>query len=87
MYIDASGKTEERLREPKTMKVKVPTHLHMRMHGVKILHGVDLSEMVTEAMQRYLKEEYDVDGIAIVNEDEEVAIGQGAQELLTEPST
>lgn len=41
--------------EPKKeLKVCVPVRLHTRLHAQKILHGVQISETVAQAVEAYL---------------------------------
>jgi hypothetical protein len=36
------------------MKVKIPVRLHISLHGLKLLSGRPLSDIVTEALQGYV---------------------------------
>lgn len=44
-------------RRFKEIKVKIPIDQHLRLHTLKLTHGVSISEAVEKALQRYLDEE------------------------------
>ncbi|MDX1612038.1 MAG: hypothetical protein R3185_06685 [Candidatus Thermoplasmatota archaeon] len=48
--------TRRDLSEPKTLKVSLPTRLHLALHQVKILTGQTISDTVADAIQRHLQE-------------------------------
>lgn len=41
-------------RRFKEIKVKIPIDQHLRLHTLKLTHGVTISEAVEKALQRYL---------------------------------
>ncbi len=41
------------LDEPKTLKVTLPTKLHLQLHQLKILSGQNISDTVEEALESY----------------------------------
>jgi hypothetical protein len=41
----------------KEIKVKIPIEQHLRLHTLKLTHGVTISEAVETALQRYLDNE------------------------------
>ncbi len=43
------------LDEPKTMKISLPARLHVKLHSLKILGGVTISETVEEAIVGYFE--------------------------------
>ncbi|MDX1612202.1 MAG: hypothetical protein R3185_07515 [Candidatus Thermoplasmatota archaeon] len=43
------------LSEPKTLKVSLPTKLHLQLHQIKILTGTSISDTVTSAVQAHLE--------------------------------
>lgn len=47
-------KNDTGLSEPKTLKVTLPTKLHLQLHQLKILSGTNISEMVEAALYEYL---------------------------------
>lgn len=46
--------TNRDLSESKTLKVALPTRLHIRLHQVKILSGKNISDTVQDALEAYL---------------------------------
>lgn len=44
------------LDEPKTLKVTLPTKLHLQLHQLKILSGQNISDTVEEALESYFDE-------------------------------
>lgn len=47
------------LSERKTLKVSVPTWLHLRLHSVKILKGRNISDTVEAALSAYFEDRFD----------------------------
>lgn len=47
-------KNPEDLSKPKTLKVTLPTRMHLQLHQLKILSGTNISEMVESALNDYL---------------------------------
>lgn len=45
------------LAEPKTLKVTLPTGLHLRLHSLKILTGRTISATVEHALESYFEED------------------------------
>ncbi len=41
------------LDEPKTLKVTLPTKLHLQLHQLKILSGQNISDTVEDALNAY----------------------------------
>lgn len=50
------------LDEPKTLKVTLPTKLHLQLHQLKILSGQNISDTVEEALDAYFEEFRDDQG-------------------------
>lgn len=48
--------TPRDLEEPKTLKVTLPTKLHLQLHQLKILSGQNISDTVEEALEVYFEE-------------------------------
>lgn len=46
---------EEEMEASKTMKVQIPTRLHIKLHSLKILSGQNISETVEEAVESYFE--------------------------------
>lgn len=44
------------LSKPKTLKVTLPTRMHLQLHQLKILSGTNISDMVETALEDYLTE-------------------------------
>ncbi|MDX1612122.1 MAG: hypothetical protein R3185_07115 [Candidatus Thermoplasmatota archaeon] len=44
------------LSEPKTLKVTLPTKLHLQLHQLKILQGQNISDTVEVALRSYFEE-------------------------------
>lgn len=42
--------------QQKELKVKIATHLHLRLHAQKILHGVPIQETIAAALDLYFRE-------------------------------
>lgn len=49
------------LDERKEMKVQVPVRIRVKLHGLKILEGKNISETVTEALRAYLEQYEEAD--------------------------
>ncbi len=49
-------KNPEDLSKPKTLKVTLPTRMHLQLHQLKILSGTNISDMVETALEDYLTE-------------------------------
>lgn len=47
-------KNPEDLSKPKTLKVTLPTRMHLQLHQLKILSGTNISDMVETALDDYL---------------------------------
>lgn len=47
-------KNPENLSKPKTLKVTLPTRMHLQLHQLKILSGTNISDMVETALDDYL---------------------------------
>lgn len=47
------------LSERKTLKVSVPTKLHLKLHSVKILKGENISDTVEAALGEYFDDRLD----------------------------
>lgn len=45
------------LDEVKTVKLKLPKHQHLRLHCLKIITGETMSDIATEALNRYFDDE------------------------------
>lgn len=43
------------LDEPKTLKVSLPTRVHLKLHHIKILEGTNVSETVCQALEAYFE--------------------------------
>ncbi len=43
--------------EDSTVKLQIPKHQHLRLHCMKILTGETMSDIATEALDRYFEEE------------------------------
>ena len=41
------------MAEPKILKVRLPTEVHLRLHSLKILTGKSISDAVGEALDAY----------------------------------
>lgn len=48
---------DEDLDETKTVKLSLPKHQHLRLHCLKIISGETMSDMATDALDRYFEEE------------------------------
>lgn len=48
---------DEDLDECKTVKLNLPKHQHLRLHCLKIMTGETMSDIATEALNRYFEEE------------------------------
>jgi hypothetical protein len=46
---------EADMEESKTMKVQIPTRLHIKLHSLKILSGQTISDTVEEAVESYFE--------------------------------
>ncbi len=57
------------LSQPKTLKVRIPTKLHLQLHSVKILTGKNISDTVERALQTYFGDQ--------LNGDEEAEVLEG----------
>lgn len=44
----------------KELKVKLPMRLHVKLHTLKMLKGVQICEVVEEALDRYFEDKEDV---------------------------
>lgn len=51
MEIGPPRRSEATLGE---LKIKLPAHIRITLHRIKLLHGVYISETVTIAIERYL---------------------------------
>jgi predicted DNA-binding protein len=51
---------EDDMNESKTMKVQIPTRLHLKLHSLKILSGRTISDTVEEAVETYFEANEDV---------------------------
>jgi hypothetical protein len=47
------------LSEPKTLKVGLPTRIHLKLHSVKILTGQNISDTVEAAVEHYFENDLD----------------------------
>jgi hypothetical protein len=47
------------LSERKTLKVSVPTKLHLQLHSVKILQGRNISDTVQAALSEYFDDQFE----------------------------
>lgn len=54
MNLDTPPRNLDGVRE---MKVKIPLRLHISLHGLKLLSGRQLSDIVTEALTAYMSEQ------------------------------
>lgn len=50
---------EADLSERKTLKVSLPAKLHLQLHSVKILKGMNISDQVEAALSEYFDERID----------------------------
>lgn len=52
MHIESAA---HNLDEPKTLKVSLPTRVHLKLHHIKILKGTNVSETVRQALEAYFE--------------------------------
>jgi hypothetical protein len=45
--------TPDDLGARKEVKIRIPAHLHVQLHSVKILTGREIGDVVTEALEVY----------------------------------
>lgn len=48
--------SDKDMDERREMKVQVPVRIRVKLHGLKILEGKNISETVTEALEEYLSD-------------------------------
>lgn len=48
---------EADLDESSTVKLQLPQHQHLRLHCLKIITGETMSDIASEALDRYFEEE------------------------------
>lgn len=48
---------EEDLDEDSTVKITIPKRLHIKLHSKKVLTGMQISEIATEALEAYFEDE------------------------------
>ena len=50
------GDLEDQLSEQKEIKVKIPMELYLKLHQNKIINGMQIKEVVQDALDGYLGE-------------------------------
>ena len=53
---EADGDLEEELSDEKEIKVKIPMELYLKLHQNKIINGMQIKEVVQDALDGYLGE-------------------------------
>lgn len=53
---EADGDLEEDLSDEKEIKVKIPMELYLKLHQNKIINGMQIKEVVQDALDGYLGE-------------------------------
>lgn len=54
MYLDTD---DEKMDETSTVKLQLPRRQHLRLHCLKIITGETMSDIATEALDRYFEEQ------------------------------
>jgi hypothetical protein len=53
---EVDGDLEEDLSDEKEIKVKIPMELYLKLHQNKIINGMQIKEVVQDALDGYLGE-------------------------------
>lgn len=54
MYLDTD---DEKMDETSTVKLQLPRRQHLRLHCLKIITGETMSDIASEALDRYFEEQ------------------------------